>query len=88
MQVQVLTPYLPSDSRIQISSPSMQSIMADGIFTIPQAHRTHRNIWVFLKKGVGHQNMVKIMENPIKMDDLGVPLFLETPIYVSKLGKV
>ena len=25
--------------------------------------------------------MVKIMENPIKMDDLGVPLFSETPIY-------
>ena len=25
--------------------------------------------------------MVKIMENPIKMDDLGVPLFLETPIF-------
>ena len=24
--------------------------------------------------------MVKIMENPIKMDDLGVPLLLETPI--------
>ena len=24
--------------------------------------------------------MVKIMENPIKTDDLGVPLFLETPI--------
>ena len=24
--------------------------------------------------------MVKIMEIPIKMDDLGVPLFLETPI--------
>ena len=24
--------------------------------------------------------MVKIMENPIKMDDLGVPLILETPI--------
>ena len=23
--------------------------------------------------------MVKIMENPIEMDDLGVPLFLETP---------
>ena len=22
------------------------------------------------------------MENPIKMDDLGVPLFLETPIYL------
>ena len=25
--------------------------------------------------------MVKRMENPIKMDDLGVPLYLETPIY-------
>ena len=23
--------------------------------------------------------MVNIMENPIKMDDLGIPLFLETP---------
>ena len=26
--------------------------------------------------------MVKIMETPIKMDDLGVPLFLETPMCV------
>ena len=26
--------------------------------------------------------MVKIMENPIKMDDLGIPLFLETTRYV------
>ena len=25
--------------------------------------------------------MVKIMENPIKMDNLGVPLFLEAPMY-------
>ena len=25
--------------------------------------------------------MVKIMENPIEIDDLGVPLFLQTPIY-------
>ena len=24
--------------------------------------------------------MVKIMENPVKIDDFGVPLFLETPI--------
>ena len=30
--------------------------------------------------------MVKIMETPIKMDDLGVPLFLETPTWW--LGKV
>ncbi len=27
------------------------------------------------------------MENPIKMDDLGVPLFLETPIYKVHLYK-
>ena len=27
--------------------------------------------------------MVKIMENPIKMDDLGVPLFSETPLFFS-----
>ena len=26
------------------------------------------------------------MENPIKMDDLGVPLFLETSIWVQKNG--
>ena len=28
------------------------------------------------------------MENPIKMDDLGVPLFLETPKYKHHLNKL
>ena len=36
-------------------------------------------IWVFPKIGVP-QNGWFMMEHPIKMDDLGVPLFLETPI--------
>ena len=30
---------------------------------------------------VPQSGMVKKMENPIKMDDLGVPPFKETPIY-------
>jgi len=39
-------------------------------------------IWVFPKIGIP-QNGWFTMENPIKMDDLGVPLFSETPIYIG-----
>ena len=38
-------------------------------------------IWVFPKIRVPQSGWF-IMEHPVKMDDLGVPLFSETPIYI------
>jgi len=40
-------------------------------------------IWTFPKIGVP-QNGWFVRENPIGMDDLGVTLFLETPIYTPQ----
>ena len=47
-----------------------------------------RIFWLYAYLGVSKNRgtpkwMVNIMENPIKMDDLGAPLFLETPICLN-----
>ena len=49
---------------------------------IHRCHGCHWRIWVFPKIGVP-QNGWFIRETPIKMDDLGVTLFLETPIWIN-----
>ena len=39
-----------------------------------------------VSKNSGTPKWMVIMENPIKMDDLGVSPFKETPIYINKVS--
>ena len=57
----------------------MEHLILKGVF--PIEHEVEVNVWVF-PKNRGTPKWMVYMENPIPMDDSGVPLFSETSIYI------
>ena len=51
--------------------------------TIPHKHQKHTKQHMGVSKNRGTPKWMVYMEHPIKMDDLGVPLFSETPTYTT-----
>ena len=79
----------PLTSRLvifQVVGNSLQDLILSrfggGIHSLKLTAKAPENGWVFPKIMVPQNGWLK-MENPIKMDDLGVPLFLETPRWLE-----
>ena len=80
---------LAKSGRPAVVRRASASTFSDG-FPVPEKKERSKpcHIRVFPKKGVPRKWMVKIMESPIKMDDLGVPPFSETSIPANRLPAI